>query len=64
MDKKLKRYYRKQRLLGLMTVILSILSIFIDMDGTWAILGVPLGLWLTFTKKRVLTDPEIETDFD
>jgi hypothetical protein len=64
MDRKLKAYYRKQRLLGLMAVVLSVLSIFIDMDGTWAILGVPLGLWLMFTKERVLTDPEIETDFD
>ena len=64
MDKKLKRYYRKQRLLGLMAIILSILSIFIDMDCTWAILGIPLGLWLMFTKERVLTDSEIKTDFD
>jgi hypothetical protein len=64
MDRKLKAYYRKQRLLGLMVVVLSVLSIFIEMDGTWAILGIPLGLWLMFTKKKVLTDPEIETDFD
>lgn len=64
MDRKLKAYYRKQKTVGLMLALLSVLSIFIEMDGTFAILGVPLGAYIMFTKKRVLTDPEIETDFD
>lgn len=49
-----KKYFRKQKLFGLFTVIMSLCSIPLVMDATWALIGVPLGLYLIFTKERIL----------
>lgn len=53
--KELKKYYRKQKTLGALLVVLSIFTIFLgDGDATWAIIGVPLGTYCIFTKEMIL----------
>lgn len=50
-------YFRKQRIYGAIVVALGILSaIALDGDITAALLLVPLGLYVMFTKKMVVTD--------
>lgn len=44
----------KQKLLGLALVALGILSVFIEYDATFAVLFVPIGLYLMLTKRDVL----------
>lgn len=44
----------KQKLSGIVLVITGILSILPEMDATAAVLFVPLGLYLTFTKEQVM----------
>lgn len=57
--KKSKRYYyfRKQKLYGVALIVLGVLSgILLDGDITVALLLVPLGAYLIFTKDMVITD--------
>ena len=50
-------YFRKQRIYGAIVVALGILSaIALDGDITAAMFLVPLGLYVMFTKKMVVTD--------
>lgn len=50
-------YFRRQKLYGVAMVILGVLSAFIaDGDITAALLVVPLGLCLIFTRKKVMYD--------
>lgn len=56
-----KRYFRRQKLLGLALTILGILSaIMLEGDITVAMLTVPLGLYVLFTKKPVMYDDDYE----
>lgn len=48
-------YFLKQKLSGVVLVAVGIGSIFIDMDITAATLIVPMGIYVTFTKQRVMT---------
>lgn len=53
----MKRYYRKQKAYGAAIAILGLLTaVLLDGDITVAILMVPLGLTVMFTKERVLLD--------
>ena len=43
----------KQKLSGIALVIIGILSILPEKDATAALLLVPIGLYVTFTKEQV-----------
>ncbi len=58
MGKIKRRYFLKQKAIGLFVAILSAMSIFIEMDGTWALIGIPAGLYCLFTKEMVLWDED------
>ena len=59
------KYFRKQKILGGLILALGILSaIILAGDITVALLLIPLGLYIVFTKKPVLMDDyfyELET---
>ena len=46
----------KQKTMGIVAVLAGLASIPIEMDGTFALVTVPLGLYLLFTKNIVITD--------
>ena len=51
------RYFRKQKLMGVLLTLLGILTAFLlEGDITVAMIIVPLGLYVIFTKKMVLSD--------
>lgn len=55
MNKKKKIYFIKQKLVGLLVIVLAILSvIFSEGDGTAALVMVPMGIGLIITKDMVL----------
>lgn len=62
MEKKYRKskryyYYRKQRIYGLIIVALGVLSAVITgWDFTAAFILIPLGLYVGFTKNRVIMD--------
>ena len=43
-----------QKLIGLVVVLASLVPIWLDSDGTAALLLVPIGLYMLFTKKDIL----------
>ena len=45
---------KTQKRMAVTLLVLAIASTFIEGDGTFAILGVPLALWLFTTKKKVV----------
>lgn len=51
-----ERYFVKQKLTGLALMILTIMWSFICDAVIFGIVGVPIGLWLLFTKQMVLID--------
>lgn len=51
-----ERYFVKQKLTGLALMILTIMWSFICDAVIFGIVGVPIGLWLLFTKDMVLVD--------
>lgn len=54
-----RQYFLKQRLTGIFLLVFTILAVMVTGgDATIAIITVPLGLYLVFTKKMV-----IESDF-
>lgn len=51
------KYFRRQKIYGGILAILGVLSaILLDGDITIALLIVPFGLYIIFTKKPVITD--------
>lgn len=59
MERKIFWYFVKQRLIGLAVVILSIIAIPVnDGDATFALVTVPLGLCVLFSKKAILETKE------
>lgn len=45
-----------QKLMGLMLVLCSVFATWLDNgDATFAVIGIPLGLWTIFTKEELLT---------
>ena len=53
---KRKRYFIKQRLIGILMIVLSIISVKLTGDGTVTLLLLPIGIFTTFTKEMVITD--------
>lgn len=51
-----ERYFVKQKLMGLALMILAIMWSFICDAVIFGIVGVPIGLWLLFTKEMVIVD--------
>lgn len=51
-----ERYFVKQKLTGLALMILTIMWSFICDAVIFGIVGVPIGLWLLFTKEMILVD--------
>ena len=48
-------YYIKQKLSGLTLAAIGIITpILLDGDGTFSIIALPLGIWLIFTKEKVM----------
>lgn len=56
MNNKRKRYFVKQKLLGLWAIILGIVMAFILGDATVCIFLIPVGLDLILTKDLVLVN--------
>ena len=55
MNKQKKMYFIKQKLVGMLVIVLAILSvIFSEGDGTAALVMVPMGIGLIITKDMVL----------
>lgn len=48
-------YYIKQKLSGLTMVAIGIITpILLDGDATFSLIALPLGIWLLFTKEKVM----------
>ena len=48
-------YYIKQKLSGLTMVAIGIITpILLDGDATFSLFALPLGIWLLFTKEKVM----------
>ena len=48
-------YYIKQKLSGLTLAVVGIITPFIcDGDATFSLIALPLGIWLIFTKEKVM----------
>lgn len=59
MEKKIFWYFVKQKLIGLAVIILSIIAVPInDGDATFALITVPIGLYVLFSKKAILETKE------
>ena len=57
MDKRKQKYFRKQKIFGIMMILLAVISaIILNGDITIAIFLVPLGLYTVFTKEMVFVD--------
>ena len=54
--RKAKRtYYIKQKLSGLVMAAVGIITpILLDGDATFSLIALPLGIWLLFTKEKVM----------
>ena len=50
------KYFVIQKLVGLLLLIVSILSVLISSDGTAAVLLTPIALYTIFTRKLVITN--------
>ncbi len=48
------KYYIKQKLSGLTMIIIGIIVPFLNGDATFSLFALPLGLFLTFTKEKVM----------
>lgn len=53
---KIKRYFIKQRLIGILIIVLSVISVKLTGDGTAALFMLPIGMFTTLTKEMVITD--------
>lgn len=53
--KRIALYYIKQKLSGLIMLVIGILTPFLlDGDATFSLLAVPMGLYLIFTRSKVM----------
>ena len=50
-----RAYYIKQKLSGLTMAAVGIITpILLDGDATFSLIALPLGIWLLFTKQKVM----------
>ncbi len=52
--KQQKIFLLKQKICGLFWIVIAIVSYFIDKDATLALIAIPFGLYLIFTKRVVM----------
>lgn len=48
----------KQKLAGAILIAISVISLVVLKDGTYAIIFIPIGFYTLFTKENVMTDSE------
>lgn len=54
-DKAERKYYIKQKLSGLTVAAIGIITpILFGGDATFSLIALPLGIWLLFTKEKVM----------
>ena len=54
-DKAERRYYIKQKLSGVVFAAIGIITpILFGGDATFSLIALPLGIWLMFTKEKVM----------
>ena len=54
-DKAERRYFIKQKLSGLIVAAIGIITpILLDGNATFSLIALPLGIWLLFTKEKVM----------
>lgn len=53
---KRQKYYLKQKLIGVLMLILTAVIVFNLHDATVSVVLVPMGLMLIFSKKMIITD--------
>lgn len=54
MNKKDRLYFIRQKIIGALMTLLGIATIFIEWDGTMALLLVPWGIWMIFSKEHLI----------
>lgn len=53
---KRQKYYLKQKLIGVLMLILTVVIVFGLHDATVTVVLVPMGLMLIFSKQMIITD--------
>lgn len=53
-SEKTKIFFIKQKACGLFWIIASVVSYLIDKDATLALIAIPFGIYLVFTRKMVM----------
>lgn len=54
-ENRLKIYFLKQKLFGFFMLLVGILCpILMDGDATFSLIGIPLGLWLLITNRKIM----------
>lgn len=51
-----QRYFIKQKIYGVVIIVIGLLPVFIAGDGTAALLTTPIGLYLMMSKKMCIMD--------
>lgn len=49
-------YYIKQKLIGILLIVLSVISAIVTGDGTASLFLVPVGIYVTLTKEMIIAD--------
>lgn len=49
-----KKMFKEQRLMGLGLLAISIGLMFVEPDATFAVMAVPMGLWMMFSRKLLI----------
>ena len=53
--KAMRKYYIKQKLSGLTMEAIGIITpILLDGDATFSLIALPFGIWLMFTKEKIM----------
>lgn len=47
-------YFFRQKMVGLSLILISLLVLLVDLDGTAALILVPFGLYLIFSKEKAV----------
>ena len=54
-----RKYYAKQKLVGLLMIVISVITPLLTGDATISLIMLPLGLYLIFTKDKCLLEKEV-----
>lgn len=52
----MKSYFIKQKLIGVLTIIVTILLMIFAEDDTFALITIPIGVMLIFSKEMIWMD--------